>query len=80
MSAKTILLVEDNADELMIYSTLLSHRGYLLITAGSERERLQQLEPARAYSNRFNCVAAASSVSSRLQKANRTNRRPSAGS
>lgn len=33
MTAKTVLLVEDNADELMIYSTLLSHHGYRLLTA-----------------------------------------------
>lgn len=42
-------------------------------------EGAQQLEPLHSWSNRFNCAAAASSVSSRLQKANRTNRRPSAG-
>jgi CheY-like chemotaxis protein len=32
---KTILVVEDNTDELMIYSTLLSFRGYAILAAAS---------------------------------------------
>ncbi|HUF50183.1 MAG TPA: response regulator [Longimicrobiales bacterium] len=34
MERKTVLVVEDNRDELMIYTTLLSHRGYAILTAG----------------------------------------------
>ena len=33
MSRKTILVVEDNKDELMIYTTLLSFRGYAILAA-----------------------------------------------
>ncbi|MGH7446150.1 MAG: response regulator [Longimicrobiales bacterium] len=33
MDRKTILVVEDNSDELMIYSTLLSFRGYTILAA-----------------------------------------------
>jgi two-component system cell cycle response regulator DivK len=32
---KTILVVEDNKDELMIYTTLLSFRGYAILAAAS---------------------------------------------
>jgi CheY-like chemotaxis protein len=32
---KTILVVEDNTDELMIYSTLLSFRGYAILAAAT---------------------------------------------
>lgn len=32
---KTILVVEDNKDELMIYSTLLSFRGYAILAAAT---------------------------------------------
>lgn len=47
MTAKTILLVEDNADELMIYSTLLSHHGYLLITASNVADALELVRKHR---------------------------------
>lgn len=33
MDRKTILVVEDNRDELMIYTTLLSYRGYAILAA-----------------------------------------------
>ncbi|CAN5630091.1 response regulator [soil metagenome] len=33
MDGKVVLVVEDNSDELMIYSTLLRHHGYEIITA-----------------------------------------------
>lgn len=33
MERKTILVVEDNKDELMIYTTLLSFRGYAILAA-----------------------------------------------
>ena len=33
MQQKTVLVVEDNRDELMIYATLLKHRGYVVLTA-----------------------------------------------
>jgi CheY-like chemotaxis protein len=33
LEQKTVLVVEDNRDELMIYATLLSHRGYAVLTA-----------------------------------------------
>lgn len=32
---KTVLVVEDNRDELMIYTTLLSFRGYAILAAAS---------------------------------------------
>lgn len=37
---KTILVVEDNKDELMIYSTLLSFRGYAILAAASYDDAL----------------------------------------
>jgi two-component system cell cycle response regulator DivK len=33
LQQKTVLVVEDNRDELMIYATLLTHRGYQVLTA-----------------------------------------------
>jgi CheY-like chemotaxis protein len=33
MDRKVVLVVEDNADELMIYTTMLSHRGYAVLAA-----------------------------------------------
>jgi two-component system, sensor histidine kinase len=33
MQRKTVLVVEDNRDELAIYTTLLSHRGYTILAA-----------------------------------------------
>jgi CheY-like chemotaxis protein len=33
MDRKVVLVVEDNADELMIYTTMLSHRGYAVVAA-----------------------------------------------
>lgn len=33
MDRTVVLVVEDNADELMIYTTLLSHRGYAVLAA-----------------------------------------------
>ena len=36
----TILVVEDNKDELMIYSTLLSFRGYAILAAASYDDAL----------------------------------------
>ncbi|HSJ26217.1 MAG TPA: response regulator [Longimicrobiales bacterium] len=33
MASKTVLVVEDNADELMIYTTLLRHAGYTVVAA-----------------------------------------------
>jgi CheY-like chemotaxis protein len=33
LQQKTVLVVEDNRDELMIYATVLSHRGYDVVTA-----------------------------------------------
>jgi CheY-like chemotaxis protein len=35
LKRKVVLVVEDNADELMIYTTLLSHRGYAVLAAAS---------------------------------------------
>lgn len=37
---KTILVVEDNQDELMIYSTLLSFRGYAILAAAAYDDAL----------------------------------------
>jgi CheY-like chemotaxis protein len=37
MKSKVVLVVEDNADELMIYSTLLTHRGYAVLAARNFR-------------------------------------------
>lgn len=37
---KTILVVEDNRDELMIYTTLLSFRGYAILAATSYDDAL----------------------------------------
>jgi CheY-like chemotaxis protein len=34
MKRRTILVVEDNRDELMIYTTLLNFRGYEILAAG----------------------------------------------
>ena len=33
MDRKTVLVVEDNRDELLIYTTLLSYRGYAVLAA-----------------------------------------------
>lgn len=33
MPGKTVLVVEDNKDELLIYTTLLSYRGYAVLAA-----------------------------------------------
>lgn len=33
MSSRTVLVVEDNADELLIYTTLLRHAGYTVVAA-----------------------------------------------
>ena len=33
MERKTVLVVEDNTDELLIYTTLLSYRGYAILAA-----------------------------------------------
>jgi two-component system, cell cycle response regulator DivK len=33
MDRKVVLVVEDNQDELMIYTTLLSYKGYAILTA-----------------------------------------------
>ncbi|MEX1183330.1 MAG: response regulator [Gemmatimonadota bacterium] len=33
MDRKTVLVVEDNKDELLIYTTLLSYRGYAVLAA-----------------------------------------------
>src|SRR5690606_493988 len=38
---KTILVVEDNKDELMIYTTLLSFRGYAILAAAGFDDALQ---------------------------------------
>lgn len=40
MERKTILVVEDNSDELMIYTTLLSFRGYSILAAAGFDEAL----------------------------------------
>lgn len=37
---KTILVVEDNRDELMIYTTLLSFRGYAILAAATYDDAL----------------------------------------
>jgi two-component system, cell cycle response regulator DivK len=36
--AKTVLLVEDNPDERMLYTTLLEHYGYRVLAAGTAEE------------------------------------------
>lgn len=41
MQRKTILVVEDNKDELMIYTTLLSFRGYAILAAAGFDDALQ---------------------------------------
>lgn len=41
MDRKTILVVDDNSDELMIYTTLLSFRGYAILAAGGYDEALR---------------------------------------
>jgi two-component system cell cycle response regulator DivK len=41
LERKTILVVEDNKDELMIYSTLLSFRGYSILAATGYNDALQ---------------------------------------
>lgn len=35
MQQKVVLVVDDNPDELMIYTTVLSHRGYAVLAARS---------------------------------------------
>jgi two-component system, cell cycle response regulator DivK len=45
MNRKVVLVVEDNADELMIYTTMLSHRGYGVLAA---RDYEAALEIARS--------------------------------
>ena len=41
MERKTVLVVEDNRDELLIYTTLLSHRGYAVLTASDFESALR---------------------------------------
>lgn len=41
MERKTILVVEDNSDELMIYTTLLSYRGYSILAAAGFDEAMR---------------------------------------
>jgi two-component system cell cycle response regulator DivK len=41
LERKTILVVEDNKDELMIYTTLLSFRGYSILAATGYNDALQ---------------------------------------
>ena len=41
MDRKVVLVVEDNKDELMIYTTLLSYRGYAILAAADFDTALQ---------------------------------------
>jgi CheY-like chemotaxis protein len=41
MERKTVLVVEDNKDELMIYTTLLSYRGYAILAAADYETALE---------------------------------------
>ena len=41
MERKVVLVVEDNRDELMIYTTLLSYRGYAILAAADFDTALQ---------------------------------------
>lgn len=40
MDRKVVLVVEDNRDELMIYTTLLSYKGYAILTAADYHSAL----------------------------------------
>jgi CheY-like chemotaxis protein len=41
LERKTVLVVEDNRDEMMIYTTLLSHHGYAILAAADFHSALR---------------------------------------